>query len=416
MDSKQSGRRRFLKHGAALAGMAMGVAGSAVGQTPESQSPEAGAKELLAYGKRSRFANAVRIPSDPAVEALTPIHDSMGIITPSPLHFLVMRFRDLPPDIDPRQHRLLIHGMVDRSLIFTMDELKRLPSVSRIHFVECAGNASPLERWNMATVQGTHGRMSCSEWTGVQLSLLLKEAGVQKGASWLVAEGADAGKHQKSIPLTKAMDDVLLAYGQNGEPVRPEQGFPLRLVVPGWEGVSNVKWLRRIKVVDQPIMDRLETTGYSVLRPSMKGKSLWFNFEWGVKSVITYPAAGARLAGPGFYEITGLAWSGGGTIRRVEVSTDGGRSWKDAQLQDPVLRIAHTRFRFPWTWNGEETLIQSRSTDDRGEVQPTLTAFAKEWGVTPDYFKTTDNWVNHFNAIYPWKVNRDGSVQNGLFS
>ena len=345
---------------------------------------------------------------------MTPLQDSIGIITPSSLHYVTTHGYD-PPDIDPRQHRLLIHGMVDRPLIFTLEELKRLPSVSRIHFLECAGN-SDLDRDDQAnaeTVQETHGQTSCSEWTGVLLSLLLKEAGVQKGASWLVAEGADAGKHTKSIPLEKAMDDVLVAYGQNGEAVRPEQGYPLRLLVPGWEGISNVKWLRRIKVVDQPYMTKWESTMYASLRPD--GKARWFQFEMGPKSVITFPSGGQRLPGRGFYEITGLAWSGGGAIRRVEVSTDGGRTWKDAQLQEPVLRMAHTRFRFPWNWDGEEAVLQSRCTDERGDVQPTLAELGKIWGVNPDYWQSTTNRINHFNAIQPWKVTRDGSVHNAMF-
>lgn len=435
MDKTEGDRRQFLK-GAALAGLALGGVSSASGQTANSRAPDAGAKNVLAYGERSRFVNSQRTSAgiDPdgkgfyensadsnprrqyGTASFTPLQDSIGILTPPSLHYVLSRFRSSPPDIDPRQHRLMIHGMVDRPLVFTMEELKRLPSVSRVHFVECAGNTSPVEMRGAETVQETHGMTGCSEWTGVPLSLLLKEAGLQKGAAWLLAESADAGKHAKSIPLDKAMADVLVAYGQNGEPIRPEQGFPLRLVVPGWEGVSNVKWLRRIKVADEPFMNQLETTGYSVLRPNLKGKAVWFNFELGVKSVITFPSGGQKLPGRGFYEITGLAWSGGGAIRRVEVSTDGGRSWKDAQVQEPLHRIAHTRFRFPWNWDGEETVIQSRSTDDRGEVQPTLADIAELWGVSPEYFKTATTRVNHFNPIYPWKITPDGQVHNAAFS
>ncbi|OFW44665.1 MAG: sulfite dehydrogenase [Acidobacteria bacterium RIFCSPLOWO2_12_FULL_60_22] len=416
MNSKQSGRRRFLKEGAALAGLAVGAVRSARGQTLGSEIPAARAKDLRAYGEPSRFEKAAR------ADLLTPLQDTLGIITPAALHFEVIRYRSGPPDIDPRQHRLLIHGLVDRPLIFTVEELKRLPSVSRIHFVECAGNSSPIEvvtvlgRRKSETVQQVHGLTACSEWTGVQLSLLLKEAGVQKGAGWLLAEGAEPGQHTKSIPLEKAMEDVLVAYGQNGEAVRPEQGYPFRLLVPGWEGVSNVKWLRRIKVVDRPYMTKMESTGYVALWPSLGGKGRWFNFEMGPKSVITFPSGGHRLPGRGFYEITGLAWSGRGAIRRVEVSTDGGRSWKDAQLQEPVHRMAHARFRLPWNWEGEEAVLQSRCTDDQGDVQPSLAEFARTWGVKPDYFQATSNRVNHFNSIYPWKVTREGSVRNALFS
>jgi sulfane dehydrogenase subunit SoxC len=419
----ERGRRRFLKNGFALAGLAVGAIRSGSGQTPGSQAAEERPKDTHAYGERSRFENSARILVIPNASnnvtdsmAKTPLQDGIGIITPSSLHFWITRFRSDPPDIDPRQHRLMIHGLVDRPLIFTMEELKRLPSESRIHFLECAGNSSPYEFRKMETVQHTHGLTSCCEWTGVPLSLLLREAGLQKGASWLIAESADAGKHTKSIPLEKAMDDVLVAYGQNGEAVRREQGYPLRLLVPGFEGLSNVKWLRRIKVVDQPYMARVEAVDYAVMRPILKGKALWFNFQLGPKSVITFPSGGQRLPGPGFYEITGLAWSGGGAIGRVEVSTNGGRTWKDAQVQEPVHRIAHTRFRLDWNWDGGEALLQSRCTDDRGEVQPTVAEIGSLYGVNPDYFKTTENRINHFNAIQSWKLTSDGDVRNAMFS
>lgn len=414
MNDKESGRRRFLKDSAVMTGLAVGALGSAKGPRLAAQT-EASGQDLSAYGARSGFVHSMRgpVPGRPA-SSLTPLQDSVGIITPSSLHFVVTRFRNEPPEIDPRQHRLLIHGMVDRPLIFTLDELQRLPSLSRVHFIECAGNSSPVEMRGAETVQQTHGWTSCSEWTGVLLSVLLNEAGVQRGASWIVAEGADAGKHSKSIPLEKALHDCLVAYGQNGEPVRPDQGFPLRLVTPGWEGVSNVKWLRRIKVANQPYMDKMESTGYAVLRPNLHGKALWFNFEMGPKSVITSPSPGQRLA-RGFYEITGLAWSAGGAIRRVEISPDGGHTWKDAELQQPVHRIAHTRFRFNWTWDGKETVLESRCADEQGQVQPTLSEIARLWGVEPNFFTTTETRVNHFNAIQPWKVKSDGSVHNALF-
>ena len=417
MQSKPRGRRKFLKQ-AALASLAVGSAGIARAQAPESpaEAPPVASdlRAVRAYGQRSRFETAVRETAVP--QSHNPIQEQQGIITPASLHYVVSHGYD-PPDIDPRQHRLLIHGMVDRPLIFTLEELKRLPSVSRIHFLECAGNTSPVEgRETQTSIQYTHGWTSCSVWTGVALSMLLKEAGVQKNATWILAEGSEAGKHTKSIPIEKALDDVLVAYGQNGEAVRPQQGYPLRLVVPGWEGINNVKWLRRIKVVDEPYFAKSESTGYPVLRPGMKGKAFWYNFEMGPKSVITYPSFGQKLAAKGYHQIAGLAWSGGGAIRRVEVSVDGGKNWKDAELQGPILSKAHTRFIFPWIWNGEETLIQSRSTDERGIVQPPLAEFAKFWGVEPGFFETTTMRVNHFNAIYPWKVTRDGSIQNGLFS
>jgi sulfane dehydrogenase subunit SoxC len=244
---------------------------------------------------------------------------------------------------------------------------------------------------------------SCSEWTGVPLSLLLQEAGVQRGASWLVAEGADAVKLSRSIPLRKAMEDILVAYGQNGEALRPEQGYPLRLLIPGWEGNINIKWLRQIKAVDQPYMTRDETSKYTDLMPD--GKARQFTFEMDPKSVITFPSGGQKLGGPGFYEISGLAWSGRGAIRRVEVSTDGGATWKDATLQEPVLRFAHTRFRLAWNWNGQDAVLQSRCTDEQGGFQPTLAESNRVRGNAYNY---------HASHIQAWKINRDGSVQNGL--
>ena len=428
MHSQQSGRRRFLKSGAALAGWAVGAVRSVSGQAPAGSEPPAALAGSEAssrdYGVRSRFETAGRLThiqawvanvGPPVAPALrTPLQDSVGIITPAPLHYVVDHGSPTP-GIDPRQHSLLIHGLVDRPLLFTLDELKRLPSVSRIHFLACAGNSYlPLEqRQNAKTVQETHGWTSCSEWTGVPLSLLLQEVGVQKGGAWIQAEGAEIRKLASSIPMAKALDDVLVAYGQNGEAIRPEQGYPLRLIVPGFEGIRNVKWLRRIKVVDRPYMMKYEGTIYTNLRPD--GTARWFQLELETNSVITFPSGGQRLPGPGFHEITGLAWSGGGAIRRVEVSTDGGRTWKDAQLQAPVLAKAHTRFRFPWNWDGKEAVLQSRSTNEWGEVQPTKAALERMWGVTPDYWLTTTNRIQHFNAIQPWKVTSDGRVHNVIW-
>jgi sulfane dehydrogenase subunit SoxC len=424
MNSKQSGRRQFLKNGAALAGLAAGAITPAGATPPASESVE----QLHAYGERSHFESWTRKgkhlwPPEGASGSRdygfrTPLQYQSGMITPASLHFTISHGHE-PRDIDPAQHRLLIHGMVDRPLIFSLDELKRLPSVSRFHFVECNANSGPTgpagaaRRAPTATPQETHGLTSCSLWTGVPLSLLLQQAGVQKSATWMIAEGADPPHHLKSIPIEKGMDDCLVAYGQNGEAVRPEQGYPLRLIVAGWEGINNVKWLRRIKLVDQPYMDMRESTKYPSLR--LDGNARWFQFELGPKSVITRPSGGQQLAGPGYYEISGLAWSGGGAIRRVEISTDNGKTWADAQMQDPVARKAHTRFVFPWEWNGEEVVLQSRSTDERNEVQPTRDEISKIWRIDMDYYNTSTNLVGHFNAIQPWKINRDGSVLNALF-
>ena len=349
----------------------------------------------------------------------TPIQDSAGIITPAALHFMQTHASEIP-DLDPKEHRLTIHGMVERPLSFTLDELKRLPSVSRIHFVECHGNGSPARHHDHETkgsgvpIQFVHGMTSCSEWTGVLLSVLLKEAGVQKEASWLVYEGGDPGKYTYTLPLAKAMDDVMVAYAQNGEPVRPAQGHPLRMLVPGWEGPFSVKWLKHIKVVDQPYFTWNESMNHSIPRPDLGGKSRWHHFQMAPKSVITRPSSGHTLPGPGFYEITGLAWSGYGAVRRVEISIDG-KTWKDARLQAPVLRMAHTRFNFDWNWDGQETVIQSRCTDDQGETQLSAAELFKNWGYT-DYKSQAQNRAIHFNAIQPWLIAKDGSVHDAMFA
>src|SRR2546430_2190308 len=344
MDVRNRNRRRFLKGGAALAGLAAS-AKVAKGQTQGM--PAKKIDELIAYGERSRFVNSIRVPvaerHSPdefglTFHVLTPLQDSAGIITPNSLFYTATHRGAFVPDIDPREHRLMIHGMVDRPLVFTMEELKRLPYVSRIHFLECIGNrANPTHK----TVQETHGMTSCAEWTGVPLSLLLKEAGVQNAASWIVAEGAEEVKGASSIPLAKAMDDCVVCYGMNGEALRPQQGYPLRLMVPGFEGIYQIKYLRRIKVVDRYYMTYDD---YGHINPDAKVAAL--THQIGPKSVITFPSGGHQLAGHGFYEISGLAWSGAGAIRKVEISTDGGQSWKDAELRSAAHRMAHTRFGF----------------------------------------------------------------------
>jgi sulfane dehydrogenase subunit SoxC len=246
----------------------------------------------------------------------------------------------------------------------------------------------------------SHGLASCSEWTGVPLSLLLAEVAVQKEAKWIVAEGADACKMQRSLPISKAMDDILVAWGQNGEALRPEQGYPLRLFVPGWEGNVSVKWLRRILVAEEPTMGRDETSKYTDLMPD--GTARIFTFPMEAKSLITYPSGGHKLK-PGFCEITGLAWSGRGLIRRVEVSPDGGRTWSDAALQEPRLPKAFTRFRLPWRWDGGIAELQSRCTDETGYVQPAREALTAVRGVKSTY---------HYNGVKAWMVAADGSVSH----
>jgi sulfane dehydrogenase subunit SoxC len=424
MDSNRVGRRRFLKQ--AAAGLATGAAGlpagtewSAKGQSakPEVQPAD---HPNFGHGEPSRFVKSGRgvRRNINHITYFTPLHEYSGMITPTGLHFVQLHTSYLP-DIDPEQHRLTIHGMVDRPLSFSMDDLKRLPSVSRIHFIECQANGNPMGHDNGNSnmglpVQFVWGMASCSEWTGVPLSVLLNEAGVQPGASWMVAEGAEAGKWSHTIPLGKAMDDCLVAYGQNGEPLRPEQGYPLRLVVPGWEGLNNVKYLKHLKVVDHH-EDPTGVNHATVLRADLGGKSRWYHFEWGPKSVITRPSAGLKVAGKGYVQITGLAWSGGGAVSKVDVSTDGGRTWKAAKLHAPVLPKAHTRFTFDWAWDGEEAVIQSRCTDDQGEVQPSVAELYKNWGITGEEAKKPVR-ASHYNAMQPWKVARDGSVHNAMFS
>jgi sulfane dehydrogenase subunit SoxC len=354
------------------------------------------------YGERSPFEQSVRfLPKSitPASSySRTPLQDLFGIITPSALHYEV--HHSGVPEIDPRLHEVMIHGLVDRPLIFTLDDLHRLPSVSRIHFLECAGNSGGEQIGRPAiNPQRSHGLLSCSEWTGVPLRTLIEQVGLKPNAKWIVAEGADAGRLARSIPLQKALDDVLVAYGQNGEAIRPEQGYPVRLIVPGWEGNVNIKWLRRLHVADQPYMTAYETAHYTDLMPD--GTARQFTFVMEAKSVITRPAGGYELDGPGFYEITGLAWSGRGRITKTEISADGGKSWQEAQLSEPILPKAVTRFHFPWWWDGKETSLQSRCTDETGYLQPTREELVEVRGL---------NATDHYNGIKIWYVHKDGKV------
>lgn len=430
MKAKNPARRQFLKRSAAMAG-GLSVAPSIVSQTNErdpvrlAQAGDAGSDPInsvdaVLYGRRSRFVTTVRHiegssspdgspprPSPYRPSVRTPVGDLTGIITPTSLHFATQHFYGVP-DIDPERHRLMVHGMVDRPLVFTMDELQRLPSVSRVHFIECVGNRpNPRGR----TAADTHGRMGCSEWTGVPLSVLLNEVGVKDGAKWIVAEGSDGGKHAKSVPIAKALDDVMVAYGQNGEPVRPDHGFPLRLLVPGMEGIYQVKWLRRIKVVDQPYLTFQESSRFLHDDPRTQPNT----YELGPKSVITSPSGGQRLPSPGIYTVTGLAWSGAGAIRAVEVSTDGGRSYQSAELSGPSLPRAFTRFHFPWTWDGQETVLQSRCVDERNQRQPSEAEFLEYWGMTrQELYRASNTRLGHCNWIQAWKVEPRGDVVNGL--
>ncbi len=423
MSSKPPSRRRFLRSSVAVGGLAVPAG---LGVTPESafaeepSSSDVNALENVLYGRRSRFVTTTRViegrshhdkppvrPTPHRPSARTPLGESVGIITPTSLHFTTQHYYGIP-DINPAEHKLMIHGLVERPLVFSVDELKRMPFVSRPYFLECVGNRpSPRAQ----TVSASHGRMGCSEWTGVPLSVLLAEVGLKDGAKWIIAEATDGGKHTKSISLPKALDDVLVAYGQNGEPVRPDHGFPLRLIVPGFEGIYNVKWLRRIKVVDQPYLSFQEHSRF--LSPDPKTRP--DIFEFGPSSVITSPSGMQELSGHGAHVITGLAWSGGGAVRKVDVSTDGGATYTEAELAGPALSKAHTRFYLPWEWNGEEAVLQSRCTDEKGQVQPTEAQYAKYWELTrQELYRTVQSQLGHCNWIQAWRVNRDGTVTNGL--
>ena len=359
-------------------------------------------------GDRSPFAPLKREVGryDPDGYSMTPLEKLSGIITPSDLHF--ERHHAGVPSIDPDGYELLVHGMVDRPLKFSLDDLKRFPSESRICFIECSGNGyiTSLERSKIPEEISPHeldGLVSTSEWTGVRLSTLLKEAGAHRKASWFLAEGQDAAVMTRSIPMTKAWDDALVAYGQNGEPVRPEQGFPVRLLLPGWEGNSSIKWLRRIEVGDAPFMTREETAKYSDAGSS--GKVEMFTFSMGPKSLITSPSYPSVLPGRGWLEISGIAWSGHGKINRVDVSVDEGGTWQSATLHQPILSKCTTRFSFPWQWNGKAAVFMSRATDDKGFQQPSVAEARAGRGPATFY---------HNNVIRPWQVDTDGRVTFAL--
>jgi len=406
-------RRIFLTQGAGLiaaGGFTVLSERSAAAADPPDVPPwmRAPGAGMSGYGSPAKYESKVQrtgIGSQPGTTgsgaSRTPLEQLNGVITPSGLHF--ERHHSGVPDIDPSAHRLLIHGLVKRPLVFTMDSLLRYPMVSRIQFIECSGNSRPnLNPTPPAASCGAiHGLISCSEWTGVPLAILLAEAGVDPGAQWLLAEGADAAAMSRSIPMAKAMDDALLALYQNGEHLRPENGYPVRLFLPGYEGNMSVKWLRRIKVTAAPTMTKDETSKYTDLLPS--GKSLLFTYPMEVKSVITAPSPGLTMKGPGLYEISGLAWSGMGKITKVEVSADGGQTWGEAALAEPVLSKALTRFRMAWRWDGRPAVLKSRARDEAGAIQPTRDQLIGEKGT---------QFLYHYNAIQAWSVASNGELKN----
>ena len=406
-------RRVFLAKGGTLLGAgALGLmtpspaAAQSPPETPAwTMTPGAG---MSGYGSRSSHEEGIQrtIISAPGTTgsgaSRTPLQSLEGMITPSALHF--ERHHSGIPDIDPDTHRLLIHGMVERPLTFTMDALLRYPMVSRIQFIECSGNS----RANLAaepppgSCGDLHGLVSCSEWTGVPLSILLDEAGVDPGGGWVLAEGADSAMMSRSVPMAKAMDDALIAIYQNGERLLPANGYPVRLFLPGYEGNISVKWLRRLKVTAAPTMTRDETSKYTDTRPD--GSSLMFTFPMEVKSVITAPSPGRSMRGPGIYEISGIAWSGAGRISRVEVSADGGQTWGEAALSAPVLSRAITRFRMAWRWDGAPASILSRAIDETGAVQPSRDAFLSDKGGA--------KYSYHYNGIQAWNIGPDNEASN----
>ena len=409
-------RRKFLKNSAGVgAGLSAAlVSSTALGQASASEFLEVDPWTKMQgstfinppYGLPSKYEkNVVRVLPSPAPTFLTgsrtPLQNLHGIITPNGLFF--ERHHAGVPDINPDQHRLVIHGMVDRPLMLTMEDIVRFPSESRIYFLECSGNsAAELKKATGKTAQEIHGLLSCCEWTGVRLSTIFQECGVQPGATWALAEGADGAAMTRSIPMNKMMDDALLVYAQNGEMLRAEQGYPLRLLLPGFEGNMSIKWLRRLKLGSEPWQTREETSAYTDLQAD--GKALQFTFAMDVKSVITQPSGMMKLKSKGFYEVSGVAWSGNGKIKRVEVSTDGGKSWAEAILQEPVMDKSLVRFRYPWVWNGEPTVFMSRAIDSSGDTQPSMEALLKA---------KSPNSFYHNNAIQPWRVAANGEITNG---
>ena len=388
------------------------LASSALADSLADVPPRKLGNPVSTHSVRSQYVHLARIPEagpgmrhvDPsdAINSKTPLDKLVGSITPTDLHY--ERSHAGVPDLDPRMHRLLIHGMVKKPLVLTVDDLEAMPSVSRIHFIECTGNG--WENWKKAdptlTVQNTHGLISTNEWTGVPLRFLIDLVGKYSNSNWMLAEGGDGAAVDRSIPLTdEIIDDAFVAYGQNGEPLRPAHGFPMRLIMPGFEGNLNIKWLRRLKLGDQPWMTRWETARYTQLLAN--GKARQFQLRMETNSVITSPSGTMQIR-PGYNRINGLAWSGHGRIAKVEISTDA-KSWQQAQLTQAPLRKAQVRFQMDWVWDGTPTKIVSRSTDERGNVQPDRQSLINQVGT---------NALFHYNAQQTWAIDAMGKVTNVL--
>jgi sulfane dehydrogenase subunit SoxC len=382
-----------MKRRTLLRAAAVSAAATLIGSTPAADPTKEQVQAPGKLGTRSPFEQPSKKPSD--ISSRTPLQDLYGIITPSDLHF--ERSHAGVPVIDPEKYELLIHGMVERPMVFTLRDLKRFPAFSRIAFLECSGNfrSGKVEM----TPQEICGLTSQSEWTGVLLSTLFREVGVSPKATWFLAEGSDAAVMTRSIPVSKGLKDGMIAYGQNGEAIRPEQGYPARLFLPGWEGNTNVKWIRRIELSDQSFMTREETSKYT--ETIKDGKIRQFSFDMDARSIITSPSYPQQVE-KGWNEIRGIAWSGRGKIDRVEVSTDAGKHWTSAVLQEPVMDKAHTCFRHLWHWDGQTTEIMSRAIDDTGYRQPSLAQLIEARGKNMGGY--------HVNPVIAWVLQRDGRV------
>jgi len=408
--------RGIMIAGASATGVGASLTGAAAEPLPVDPWSKTPGEKIPAYGVPSKYENkVVRTLTNPdhqprTSQGRTPHHLLNGTITPNGLHFVVARTGF--PDIDPDKHRLVIHGLVKQPLVFNLEALARYPMVSRIHFVECGGNSAPLYNKDpiQANVQAIHGLVSGSEWTGVRLSTLLEETGIDPKAKWIVAEGADGPSMNRSIPLDKVLDDCLVALYQNGERINPAQGYPMRILVPGYEGNMNVKWLHRIKLVEEPVMAINETLQYTY---RVEGPKIWqFFFPMEVKSFITHPSPGVGLKGSGYYEISGLAYSGNGRIARVMVSADGGKSWAQAALDAPVLPKALTRFRMPWRWDGQPVVLQSRAWDEAGNVQPTREQMWAERGAPKINTPVVAFPMGHMNYVMSWAIESNGEAKH----
>jgi sulfane dehydrogenase subunit SoxC len=395
-------RRRFLFAAGTAATLPMAAVATEAAPSDPTKTPGREIGQDGGYGIRARFETERRAigpyPNPLTTWSFTPLASQLGNLTASGLHY--ERHHSGIPDIDPERHDLVVHGMVETAKRFSMADLKRLPRVSRRHFIECSGNTGgAYQKLPLKTVQVSHGLLSTSEWTGVAFAVLAREVGLQMGAAWVLAEGADGAVMTRSIPLDKMLQDAVLCYGQNGEALRPEQGYPLRLLLPGWEGNTHIKWLRRLQVSDKPFMTREETSKYTDLMAD--GIARQFVFTMDAKSVITFPSPEMKLPGAGFYEIGGLAWSGRGRVRAVEVSVNGGVEWYPATLGEAPEPMCTVRFSFPWRWDGKPAAIASRCIDETGYVQPAHGDLVKLRGT---------NFYYHYNGIYGWSVAADGSV------